>query len=124
MTATEIQKYLNTIKSILDSNGRLQVLFNRDKNSTFRYLYNITKSDVEEVIRTLEVSDFIKTEYSKNNRFKGRKLYFFAPIRTYNAANGRKDTMKLYVKIDLYEDNKMIVVVSFHEYNDFSEEVN
>ena len=119
MTSNEVRDYLNTIKSILDSGGRLKVLFNRPKNNTFRYLYNIKEKDVEDVLRSLEVSDFEKKEHSINDKFIGRDLYFFSPVRTYSAANGRQDTMKLYVKIDLYDKNKLIVVVSFHEYNDF-----
>lgn len=102
MTSKEIQDYLNTIKSILNSGGRIKVLFNRPKNNTFRYLYNIKEKDVEDVLRSLEVSDFEKKEHSMNENFTGRELYFFSPVRTYCAANGRQDTMKLYVKIDLY----------------------
>ena len=119
MTSKEIQDYLNTIKSILDSSGRFKVLFKRPKNNTFRYLYNIKEKDVEDVLRSLKVSDFEKKEHSINDKFIGRDLYFFSPVRTYSATNGRQDTMKLYVKIDLYDKNKLIVVVSFHEYNDF-----
>ena len=122
MTSEEVQDYLENIKSILDSNGRLVIQFDKYKNNTFKYLYKITKKDVEEVLRTLTVNDFEKKELSKNNNYINRELYFFSSIRTYTAANGREDTMKLYIKIDLYDDKNMIVVVSFHEYNDFSEE--
>ena len=124
MTSNEVQNYINTIKSILDNGGKLKVLFSRPKNNTFRYLYNIKNKDVEDVLRTLEVSDFEKKDLSRNEPYSSRDLYFFSPVRTYSAANGREDTMKLYIKIDLYEDKKVIVVVSFHEYNNFSEEEN
>lgn len=124
MTTNEVQDYLDNIISILDSNGKLVVLFDRDKNKTFQYLYKITTKEVEEVLRSLKVSDFEKKELSKNDSHKKRELYFFSPTRIYVAANGREDTMKLYIKIDLYSDKNLIVVISFHEYGDFSEEVN
>lgn len=119
-TTDEINNYLNKMKkyiSISDSN--LEYISIRDKNFTFKYLYGLTKSMVREILLTLKPDEFYEKIEAEDDKHKGRILYVWNPIRSFVDARGEEREIELYIKTDIYYSKKLVVVISFHKFNDF-----
>ncbi len=116
----EVHEYLKRLNELLsDSDTKLYIKFNRDKNANFMYLYRINKKYIIEVLRNLKDSDFKKKVNSNNSYHEGDVLYIFSPTLPLISINGIESIVKLYIKIHVNYDDKIIVVISFHDYGNF-----
>ena len=116
----EVHEYLKRLNELLsDSDTKLYIKFNRDKNANFMYLYRINKNYIVEVLRNLKDSDFEKKVNSNNSYHEGDVLYIFSPTLSLTSTNGTESIVKLYIKIHVNYDDKIIVVISFHDYGNF-----
>lgn len=120
-TEEELDTYLNDMRNMLDDlEVELKVKEERDKNFVFKYLYRITENEVRDILKSIKTKEFHKKVESTNESHIGELLYVWNPIRTFVDACGEKREIELYVKTYLDKKNKIVVVISFHEYNDFS----
>lgn len=119
-TTDEINKYLNKMKkyiSISDSN--LKYISTRDKNFVFKYLYDLNKYMVRDILLSLKPDEFYQKIEADDEVHKGRILYVWNPIRLFVDARGEEREIELYIKTDIYSSKKLVVVISFHKFNDF-----
>lgn len=121
-THDEIVNYLKDLKNCLNSQSyKLVVDFKRDKNLWFTYLYSVTKTIVRDVLLSLSENEFYSKVLSTNPNFQGHYLYIWNPKRILVSSRGIETEVELYVKTDLILDKNMVVVVSFHKFDDFDE---
>ena len=72
------------------------------------------------MLLSLESSEIYDKVQDKDLGFENRILYIWHPIRLFVAANGEERELELYIKTDVYDDKKIVVVISFHEIDDYS----
>ena len=118
-TSEELVNYINSIKRISDSSDSVIIKEERDKNYVFKYLYNLTKHEIIKILKNLEVKDFYKKVESTNINHKGELLYIWNPTRSFVNAIGKEIDIKLYIKTYISKNEEYLIVISFHEYNDF-----
>ena len=118
-TFEEIENYIKNMNSVLLSpDGRLVIKFERDKNFVFKYLYKIDIKMVRDILLEIRGSDFY--EKGRSLIYSNEELYVWHPKRILTASNGEKREVELYIKTFLDVKNKIIVVISFHKFHDFS----
>lgn len=83
-------------------------------------IYNINIRKIVDILLSLKEDEFYKKLESNNINHKGEILYIWNPIRLFVNAKGELCELKLYIKTYINIDNKIIVIISFHEFNDFS----
>ena len=119
-TTDEINNYLDKMKkyiSISDSN--LYYISNREKNFVFKFLYSLTKYMVRDILLSLKPDEFYQKVEANDDKHKGRILYIWNPTRSFVDACGEEREIELYIKTDIYSSKKLVVVISFHKFNDF-----
>lgn len=119
-TADEINNYLIKMKKYISiSESNLDYISTRDKNYFFKYLYGLTKSVVRDILLSLKPDEFYEKIEAEDDKHKGRILYIWHPTRTFVDARGEEREIELYIKTDIYYSKKLVVVISFHKFNDF-----
>ena len=118
-TNEELVNYINNIKKICDCPNNVIIKKERDKNLVFKYLYNLTKNEIIDVLKSLEVEEFNKKVESTNINHKGELLYIWNPKRICVDAIGNERYIKLYIKTFINNDSEYLIVIYFHEYNNF-----
>ena len=73
-----------------------------------------------DIILSLRSSEIFDKTEDKDSGFEDRILYIWHPIRTFIAADGEEREIELYIKTDIYDDRRLVVVISFHQIDDFS----
>ena len=120
-TSEEIETYLENVKNMLsDPDTKFQVKEDKDKNYVFSYLYRINKEKIKEVLNSLNETDFFKKVKSTNEFHKNEELYIWNPKRFFIDACGERREIELYIKTYINSKEKLLVVISFHKFNDFS----
>ena len=111
----KVLDYLQKLKEILNKpNHILNVCSNRDKNFVFYYLYNVDEAYIEQVLKKLEVSNFVEILINNNPNFPPSELYVFnKSIQLINQA-GQQEEINLYIKLSVDESTNRIITVSFH----------
>ena len=111
----KVRAYLKKLKEILNNpNHIINICDNRDKNYTFYYLYNIDKAYIEQVLNSLEASNFVEILINKNPNFPPNELYVFnKEVELVNQA-GQEEEINLYIKLSIDEIVNRIITVSFH----------
>lgn len=111
----KVLAYLQKLKEILNKpNHILNVCSNRDKNFVFYYLYNVDEAYIEQVLKKLEVSNFVEILINNNPNFPPSELYVFnKSIQLINQA-GQQEEINLYIKLSVDESTNRIITVSFH----------
>lgn len=111
----KVRAYLKKLKEILNNpNHIINICDNRDKNYIFYYLYNIDKAYIEQVLNSLEASNFVEILINKNSNFPPNELYVFnKEVELVNQA-GQEEEINLYIKLSIDEIVNRIITVSFH----------
>lgn len=121
IATNEISNYLSILKSMLkDDDIKLIIKEDLVKNYTFKYLYNVNKHKIIGILLSLREDEFYKKVVSNNSMHEGDILYIWNPIRLFTNARGELCELRLYIKTYVNINNRMIVIISFHEFNDFS----
>lgn len=108
------------MKQILkDGTDNLDIKINRDKNFTFFYLYNINKEFVRNALVNLTPNDFNREILSTNEFHTNEILYEWRTQLELTAMDGSTDIRDVYIKTYLDENNKTVVVISFHKDKDY-----
>lgn len=117
---SEINNYIDSMKLILkDGTDNLDIKINRDKNFTFFYLYNINKEFVRNALVNLTPNDFNREILSTNEFHTNEILYEWRTQLELTAMDGSTDIRDVYIKTYLDENNKTVVVISFHKDKDY-----
>ena len=117
---SEINNYIDSMKQILkDGTDNLDIKINRDKNFTFFYLYNINKEFVRNALVNLTPNDFNREILSTNEFHTNEILYEWRTQLELTAMDGSTDIRDVYIKTYLDENNKTVVVISFHKDKDY-----
>lgn len=120
-TSEEIKTYLENMKNMLsDPDTKFHVKEDKDKNYVFSYLYGINKVEIKEILNSLKESEFYKKVNSNNEFHRNEILYIWNPVRSFADACGEVREIELYIKTYIDSKNKLLVVISFHKFNDFS----
>ena len=56
---------------------------------------------------------------SINDKYLGDELYVWKPIKNLVDASGKERMIQLYIKTSIDNNQKLVVIISFHEYKDY-----
>lgn len=99
--------------SLLEVNSSKIRIKVREKNNTFKKIFNISDSFIKDVIFSLEVKNFVRRLENKDKKIKTKYLYEFETKLRLLDEYDFKVLVDVYIKI-CFIDN-FTLVVSFHE---------
>ena len=113
----EIQNYLARVRKFIEEdNYIIPVHENRQKNKRFMEDYKINTRREKEIITGLTYEDFCYAVNNEKEEYSHETLYVFCKELELNYF-GEKKKVEVYLKFNLIdtEDNKELIVISFHE---------
>ena len=110
------------------SNGRLGTEYSikaSEKNNDFFNTYNVNEKTIKEIVGSLTMNDYVKTEKSRNEAHKNDVLYFFnKKVKlSYFYDIIDKVIVNLYIKFTWPDGKDRVLILSIHP-KDYEDEVN
>ncbi len=104
--------------------GRDYTIIPRDKNKQFREKYLVDDAKIKDILKSLDVGDYICTEESINESYLGDQVHKFG--KTVHLLSRYSDKfeyeqVKLYIKFTWTKsEHGNMIIISFHEWNEIS----
>lgn len=116
VTLEEIETYLSEMRDIMN-HGRYRIDRNshRQDNINLFFDYVIDEAKAEEIILSLEATDFSEILQNRHKGFEHEQLYVFGKdVRLLERMGDKEKIVSLYIKFNKVE-NDFLIVISFHE---------
>ena len=94
----------------------------REKNEALLESYNITENDRIEILKSLEECDYEGWEVTENKKHYKDIIHFFrksVSLFPKGIEDAPAKKVNLYIKLTWQYSNNLMIVISFHETNQF-----